>query len=230
MGEDGCLYLVATPIGNMLDFTPRGREVLSACDLVACEDTRVTAKLLSRFDICAPMISYREENERKRSEFLAKEICDGKKVALVSDAGYPGISDPGFRLIRECRRKNLKIVAIPGPNAAITALSVSGLPTHNFLFLGFPPKGKLAFQNLLRKWIEFEGSLIFYQSKYKAESTFESLEAVFGEMRYISVSRELTKMHENTEVGTILQVRERFLSSSQKGEFTFVVAPSGFKL
>ena len=133
-------------------------------------------------------------------------------------------------MIRECRRKNLKIVAVPGPNAAITALSVSGLPTHNFLFLGFPPKGKLAFQNLLRKWIEFEGSLIFYQSKYKVESTFESLERVFGEARYVSVSRELTKMHENIEVGTILQVRKRFSSSSPKGEFTFVVAPSGFAL
>ncbi|MAK47087.1 MAG: 16S rRNA (cytidine(1402)-2'-O)-methyltransferase [Opitutae bacterium] len=230
MGEDGCLYVVATPIGNMHDFSPRGREVLSNCDLVACEDTRVTARLLSRFEISTSMISYREENERKQSEFLSKEICNGKKVALVSDAGYPGISDPGFRLIRECRRKNLKIVAVPGPNAAITALSVSGLPTHNFLFLGFPPKGKLAFQNLLRKWIEFEGSLIFYQSKYKVESTFESLERVFGEARYVSVSRELTKMHENIEVGTILQVRERFSSSRPKGEFTFVVAPSGFAL
>ncbi len=214
----------------MHDFSPRGREVLSNCDLVACEDTRVTARLLSRFEISTSMISYREENERKQSEFLSKEICNGKKVALVSDAGYPGISDPGFRLIRECRRKNLKIVAVPGPNAAITALSVSGLPTHNFLFLGFPPKGKLAFQNLLRKWIEFEGSLIFYQSKYKVESTFESLERVFGEARYVSVSRELTKMHENIEVGTILQVRERFSSSRPKGEFTFVVAPSGFAL
>ena len=152
MGEDGCLYVVATPIGNMHDFSPRGREVLNNCDLVACEDTRVTARLLSRFEISTSMISYREENERKQSEFLSKEICNGKKVALVSDAGYPGISDPGFRLIRECRRKNLKIVAVPGPNAAITALSVSGLPTHNFLFLGFPPKGKLAFQNLLRKF------------------------------------------------------------------------------
>ena len=99
------------------------------------------------------MISYREENERKQSEFLSKEICDGKKVALVSDAGYPGISDRGFSFDPRMQRKNLKIVAVPGPNAAITALSVSGLPTHNFLFLGFPPKGKLAFQNLLRKWI-----------------------------------------------------------------------------
>ena len=141
MGNTGCLYIVATPIGNLGDFTGRGKKVLSECDLIACEDTRVTKKLLSHLELSKPMISYREENERKQSEFLASEISKGQRIALLSDAGYPGISDPGFRLIRECRKQNIEVVPVPGPNAAITALAASGLPTHHFLF-GLPAKGK----------------------------------------------------------------------------------------
>ena len=171
MGESGCLFLVATPIGNLGDLTDRGKKVLSECDLIACEDTRVTKKLLANLELSKPMISYREENEKRQSGILAEEILKGQRIALLSDAGYPGISDPGFRLVRECRKQNIKVVPIPGPNAAITALAASGLPTHHFLFLGFPPKGNVAFENLLQKWEEFEGSLIFYQSKYKMEST-----------------------------------------------------------
>jgi 16S rRNA (cytidine1402-2'-O)-methyltransferase len=230
MDDTGCLYLVATPIGNLGDFTDRGKKVLSECDLIACEDTRVTKKLLSHLELSKPMISYREENERKQSEFLADEISRGQRIALLSDAGYPGISDPGFRLVRECRKRNIEIVPVPGPNAAITALAASGLPTHHFLFLGFPPKGKVAFENLLRKWEEFEGSLIFYQSKYKMESTFEILKKVYGDQRFLAVARELTKLHESIVVGTVSSVHEKSLSSSQKGEFTLVIAPRDFVL
>ena len=228
MGEIGCLYLVATPIGNLGDFSPRGNQMLTDCDLIACEDTRVTSKLLSRMEISKPMVSYREENEKKQSVILSNEILEGKKIALVSDAGYPGISDPGFRLVRECKKLNIPIIPIPGPNAAITALAASGLPTHNFLYLGFPPKGKIALINLLKKWELFEGSLIFYQSRYKMPSTFESLQEAFGEDRYISVARELTKLHESIETGPLHIVREKCTLSSQKGEFTLVIAPQGF--
>ena len=135
MGDTGCLYLVTTPIGNLGDLTGRWKKVLSECDLIACEDTRVTKRLLDHLELTKPMISYREENERKQSEFLADEISKGtQRIALLSDAGYPGISDPGFRLVRECRKRNIEIIPVPGPNAAITALAASGLPTHHFLF------------------------------------------------------------------------------------------------
>ena len=230
MGDAGCLFLVATPIGNLGDFTDRGKKILQECDLIACEDTRVTTKLLAYFELSKPMISYREENERKQAQFLVAEITKGRRIALLSDAGYPGISDPGFRLVRECRKKNLEVIPIPGPNAAITALAASGLPTHHFLFLGFPPKRKVAFENLLQKWEEFDGSLLFYQSKYKMESTFEVLQKVYGEGRFLAVARELTKLHESIEVGTISSVWQKSQDSSKKGEFTLVLAPHDFVL
>ena len=159
-----------------------------------------------------------------------KEIEKGKKIVLVSDAGYPGISDPGFSVVRECRRKGYSVSPVPGPNAAITALAASGLPTHHFLFLGFPPKGRVAFGKLLEKWQQFEGSLIFYQSKYKMPFTFEVLEQIYGMNRYMCVAREITKAHESFIVGTISEVKEKSTQTSQKGEFTLVVAPEGFLL
>ena len=228
MSEKGCLYLVATPIGNLADFSPRAQSVLRDSDIIACEDTRVTQKLLSHIGLSKPLVSYREENERKQTPQLILEMVSGKKIALVSDAGFPSVSDPGFCLVRQCRREGFEVVPIPGPNAAITALAASGLPTHNFLFLGFPPKGKVAFQNLLEKWKDFEGSLIFYQSKYKIPATFEVLEKAFGKDRYISVARELTKIHETILVGTIAEVKSKSQDLSQKGEFTIVVAPHDF--
>ena len=228
MSEKGCLYLVATPIGNLADFSPRAQSVLRDSDIIACEDTRVTQKLLSHIGLSKPLVSYREENERKQTPQLILEMVSGKKIALVSDAGFPSVSDPGFCLVRQCRREGFEVVPIPGPNAAITALAASGLPTHNFLFLGFPPKGKVAFQNLLEKWKDFGGSLIFYQSKYKIPATFEVLEKAFGKDRYISVARELTKIHETILVGTIAEVKSKSKDLSQKGEFTIVVAPHDF--
>ena len=184
----------------------------------------------THFGITKPLISYREENERKQTPNLILEMTSGKKIALVSDAGFPSVSDPGFCLVRQCRREGFNIVPVPGPNAAITALAASGLPTHNFLFLGFPPKGKVAFQNLLEKWKDFGGSLIFYQSKYKMPFTFEVLEQIYGINRYMCVAREITKAHESFIVGTISEVKEKSTQTSQKGEFTLVVAPEGFLL
>ena len=138
--KSGCLFLVATPIGNLADLSTRATETLMECDLIACEDTRITAKLLNHLKISKTLISYREENERKKSIELADLIEGGKKIALLSDAGYPAISDPGFRLVRECRKRGLSVNPIPGANAALTALACSGLPTHQFLYLGFLPK------------------------------------------------------------------------------------------
>ena len=136
----GTLYIVPTPIGNLEDLSRRTEKVLSECDLLACEDTRVSGRLLSFLSLSVKMISYREENEVKKTEELSEFLASGKKVALLSDAGYPSISDPGFRLVRECHRWEISIVPLPGPNAALTALAASGLPTHQFLFWAFFPR------------------------------------------------------------------------------------------
>jgi len=224
----GCLYLVATPIGNLGDLSARACETIKRCDLVACEDTRVSAKLLQHIGITLPMISYREENERSKSTELAGEIQKGKRVALLSDAGFPCISDPGFRLVRECHLGNLPIVPIPGPNAAITALAASGLPTHQFLYLGFLPKKSSQIRSLIQKWKDFEGSLIFYESKYKIPKTLEILLDSLGPYRYISLSRELTKAYESISTGPLHQIIEKQKKSSGKGEFTVVIAPEKY--
>lgn len=228
MQTSGCLYLIASPIGNLGDFSFRAAETIKSCDLIACEDTRVTSKLLNHLGIHLPMISYREENERNRCTELALEIEKGQKIALLSDAGFPCISDPGFRLVRECHSRNLPLVPIPGPNAALTALAASGMPTHQFVFLGFLPKKSGQISNLLSKWKDFEGSLIFYESKYKISKTLKVLLDSLGPDRYLCLARELTKAHETILSGPahkIIQMQEK---SSGKGEFTVVVAPDDY--
>ena len=233
MKEDiprGSLFLVATPIGNLDDFSLRGINALKQADLIACEDTRVTKKLLDFLSLTKPLVSYREENEKKKSIELAGLIESGQKIALVSDAGYPGISDPGFRLVRECRRRRLSVNPIPGPNAAITALAASGLPTHQFLYLGFLPKKSVAANKVLEKWKAFEGSIIIYESKYRIEKTIRCIHETLGSDRLICLSRELTKMHETFHIGTPSEVIDRLKERSSKGEFTLVLAPSGYSL
>ena len=226
----GILYLVATPIGNLSDFSPRARGALEKCDLIACEDTRVTKKLLDHFSITKPLVSYREENEVKKTIELAQLLLHGKSVGLVSDAGYPGISDPGFRLVRECRSRSIPITPIPGPNAAITALAASGMPTHQFLYLGFLPKKASGARKVLDEWKGFGGSLILYESKYRIEKTLGTIMEVLGESRYVCLSRELTKLHESFLVGSVREVASLFPKTSSKGEFTLVIAPEGYAL
>lgn len=226
----GYLWIVATPIGNLKDFAPRGIEVLERVDLIACEDTRVTKKLLNHLSLVKPLVSYREENEKAKSVELADLIESGKSVALVSDAGYPGISDPGFRLIRECRRRKIKVCPIPGANAAITSLVASGLPTHQFIYLGFPPKKSAGAKRVLEQWKDFEGSIILYESKYRIEKTLHSIEEVLGGDRFICLSRELTKLHETFHIGSVLEVLEKIKTCSSKGEFTLIIGPKGYIL
>ena len=224
----GNLFIIATPIGNLSDFSYRAESVLSKCDLVACEDTRVTAKLLSHYSIQKPLISYREENEKKQSIALTSELKDGKNIALLSDAGFPTISDPGFRLVRECHLKSLQVIPVPGPNAALTALSASGLPTHQFLFLGFLPKKKTGVTKLLEKWQDFDGSIIYYESRYKIERSLLLIQENLGPDRYISICRELTKLHESIISGPCSQVIKKFKQGSSKGEFTLIVGPATY--
>lgn len=226
--SSGCLYLVASPIGNLGDISSRAIETLVNCDFIACEDTRVTGKLLSRLEIQKKLISYREENEKAKSLQIAQEIEQGKKVALLSDAGYPCISDPGFRLVRECHIQQLKVIPIPGPNAALTALAVSGLPTHQYTYLGFLPKKSAQTRKILDSWIAYEGSIVLYESKYKIQKTLLLISEIMGEDRFVCLARELTKSHESILTGRIADVIEQQSKSSGKGEFTLVIAPQDY--
>lgn len=226
----GALYLVATPIGNLGDLSERAGDVLRSCDLVACEDTRVTAKLLARLKTSTPTLSYREENERRLAPELADRIEAGEAIALVSDAGLPNLSDPGFRLVRECRRRGLPVVPVPGPNAAVTALAASGLPTDKFLYLGFPPPKSAARQKLFEEWKRFRGSIILYESKHRIDKALADAEEVLGPGRVVCLAREMTKAHETFHVGPLAQVREERKNGSGKGEFVMVIAPEGYEL
>jgi 16S rRNA (cytidine1402-2'-O)-methyltransferase len=226
--QSGCLFLVATPIGNLGDLSRRATESISQCDLIACEDTRVSNKLLNYLQITKPLVSYREENEKTKCVEIAEQIESGQNTVLISDAGYPCISDPGFRLVRECHRRNLKVIPIPGPNAALTALAASGLPTHQFIYLGFLPKKTAQIRKIFLTWFNFEGSIIVYESKYKIEKTLNTLMEVYGEDRYICLARELTKAHESIITGSVKEVVQKQSKASGKGEFTLVIGPSGY--
>ena len=224
----GCLFIVATPIGNLGDLSQRAALTIENSDIIACEDTRITAKLLQHLNLRIPMVSYREENERKKSQEIALDIESGKKVALLSDAGYPCINDPGFRLVRECHARKLRIIPIPGPNAALTALAASGLPTHQFAFIGFLPKKTGQVQKTIESWKDFDGSVVLYESKYKIAKTLNAISETLGPDRFICLARELTKSYESILSGPVNQVIEEQSQSSGKGEFTIVIGPSGY--
>lgn len=228
----GQLTLVAAPIGNLGDITPRAIEVLQSADTIACEDTRVTGKLLSKFEIekNAPLISYREENEKHIAGELADRIANGEQIALISDAGMPAISDPGFRLVRECRKRGLSVSSAPGVTAATTALAISGLPSDGFLYVGFLPPKSAARKRFFESKQEFEYTIIIYESCHRIGKFLNDLVDVLGEDRCISVGRELTKLHETVHSGPAAQVRDRVAKGSQKGEFVICIAKVGFAL
>jgi 16S rRNA (cytidine1402-2'-O)-methyltransferase len=219
----GKLYIVSTPIGNLEDITLRAIKVLKEVDLIACEDTRVTKKLLSYYQIQKPLTSYHEHNEEVKAKELLSLLEVGKNIALVSDSGTPGISDPGFRLISLAREKGIKVFPIPGPSAAIAALTVSGLPTSSFTFFGFLPKSVKKRKEFLESIKESDQTLIFYESPNRVIETLEEIFEVLGD-RQVSVSRELTKMFEETLRGKISSIIETLKQKEKiKGEFTIVL-------
>jgi 16S rRNA (cytidine1402-2'-O)-methyltransferase len=228
----GCLTLVATPIGNLGDIPPRALEALRQADCVACEDTRVSGKLLSKLGIETKpeLVSYRNENEASLAEPLAERIASGQQIVLVADAGTPAISDPGFRLVRACRLRNLPVTAVPGPCAAITALALSGLPSDGFLFVGFLPHKRAARVRFFNEYHDFGYSLVLYESCHRIAKCLDDIVETLGADRAISVSRELTKLHETIHSGTAGEVRERVAKASQKGEFVIVIAKAGYTL
>lgn len=225
----GTLSVVATPIGNLADITLRALETLKQVDVIACEDTRVTAKLLARYEIQKPLLIFHAQSGRHATTRILQLLGDGKRVALVTDAGTPGVSDPGNELVRSVRdllRDEVIIEAIPGPTALTAALSIAGMPTHEFTFLGFLPhkKGR---QTRFKEIAESERAIVFYESPHRIEKALQSLTEVLEETRKISVLRELTKMHESVIEGTAQEVATYFdeHKSEVRGEFVVIVAP-----
>lgn len=220
------LYLVPTPIGNLKDITLRALEVLKEVDLILAEDTRNTSHLVQHYGIQKPLSPYHQHNEHKVLQHLVDQLLAGKKMALVTDAGTPGISDPAFLLVRECIRQGVKVESLPGATAFVPALVNSGLPTDRFVFEGFlpPKKGR---QTLLKKLAEEERTMILYESPMRLVKTLEELAGYFGEDRPASVSRELTKMFEETARGTLKSLFEHFSAKPVKGEVVLVIAGRG---
>jgi 16S rRNA (cytidine1402-2'-O)-methyltransferase len=219
------LYIVPTPIGNLQDITLRAIEVLKSADLILAEDTRTSSKLLNHYQIQQPLSSYHQHNEHKIVQHLVNQLMEGKNIALITDAGTPGISDPAFLLIRECIRVGIKVECLPGATAFVPALVNSGIPSNRFSFEGFLPlkKGR---QTLLKKLATEERTMIFYESPVRLVKTLEEFILYFGADRTCSVSRELTKMFEENARGTLQQVCEHFRQKDVKGEIVIVLAGS----
>ena len=225
--EGGILSVVATPIGNLGDITLRAIETLKQADAIACEDTRVTSKLLSRFEISKPLLIYHAQSGRLAATRILAMLAEGKHIALVTDAGTPGISDPGSQLVHEVRktfREEVRIVSIPGASAVTSALSIAGIPTHEFVFVGFLPhkKGR---QTLFKEIAEAERTMVFYESPHRILKALESLTEVLADTRTVVVLRELTKIHESLINGTATEVFEYFTTHPQhvRGEFVVCV-------
>lgn len=218
----GKLILVPTPIGNLEDITLRALRVLKEVDAILVEDTRQSGKLLKHFDIQKPMVTYHMHNEHKSLEKIIAHLNDGKMLALITDAGTPGISDPGFLIVRECIKQDINIECLPGATAFVPALVKSGLPANAFTFIGFLPdkKGR---QTALNKLAEFEHTIILYEAPHRIVKTLTQLGEFLGLDRAASVSRELTKMFEQTVNGTIAELITHFSNNLPKGEFVIVI-------
>jgi 16S rRNA (cytidine1402-2'-O)-methyltransferase len=218
----GTLYVVATPIGNLADITHRAIQVLKDVNVIACEDTRHTRKLLHHFGINTRTVSYHEHNETERGEELIKKLKEGTSVALVSDAGTPAISDPGFKLVREAIDNEITVVPIPGPSALITALTAAGLPTDEFFFAGFLPSKTTARQTRLRELNSVPGTIVFYEAPHRLPATLKEAYELLGDRRAV-VARELTKLHEELRRGRLSELAEHYSSAEARGEIVVLI-------
>lgn len=218
----GTLYIVGTPIGNLGDFSPRAVEVLSSCDFIAAEDTRVTIKLLNHFGIKKPMVSYYEHNRTQRGGVIINRLLNGESCALVSDAGMPIISDPGEDLTALCHENNIPVYAVPGPCAFVTALAVAGMPAGRFTFEGFLTKAKQNRREHLLELVNEKRTMVFYEAPHKLPSTLEDMAEYFGD-RKIALVKELTKIHENVERTTLFEAAKKYREVSPKGEYVLII-------
>ncbi len=224
--DKGCLYVVAMPIGNRDDITERAKQILASVDVIAAEDTRHSRPLLQFLGIDTPLLALHEHNEQKRMGSLIEQLTAGGTIALISDAGTPLISDPGFPLVRACQQADIRVVPIPGPSALVCALSAAGLPTDRFLFEGFPAKTGAARREQFTRLKDAEMTLIFYESSHRISDCLTDMAQVFGEERPAVVARELTKLHETIlsyPLGQLVEVLSKD-PHQQKGEFVVLVA------
>ncbi|RNC28655.1 MAG: Ribosomal RNA small subunit methyltransferase I [Candidatus Dichloromethanomonas elyunquensis] len=224
MQENGTLYVCATPIGNLGDITLRVIETLKQVDFIAAEDTRHSRKLLNYYHINTPLISYHQHNEKFRTNEVMKRLKAGENCALISDAGMPGISDPGQVLINTCLAENIKIDVLPGPNAAVTALVLSGMPTESFIYLGFLPSASGERKKILSNISELPYTSIFYEAPHRIIRTLEDIQEVLGD-RLTVVARELTKVHQSIHKGLTGELLDEFRMTAPKGECCILIGP-----
>ncbi len=219
----GKLYVVGTPIGNLSDFSERAKEVLKSVDFIAAEDTRVTTKLLNKFEFKKPLISYYEHNRRERGEIIIKRILDGETCAIVTDAGMPCISDPGQDLVYLCHENNIPVESVPGPTAFATALAISGMESGRFTFEGFLSTNKPSRKEHLDELRDETRTMIFYEAPHKLKATLKDMQKVFGD-REIAIVKELTKIHENVMRTTLSGACEYFEQEDPRGEYVLIIA------
>lgn len=219
----GTLYLVATPIGNLEDITARALRILSEVDLIAAEDTRVSRKLLNHFQIRKPLISYYEQNKQLRQNYLLGELQSGQDIALICDAGTPGLSDPGADLAKAAIDADIEVVAVPGASALLTALTSSGLENGPFCFEGFLPRGRSERRKRLSQLADEHRVMVFYEAPHRLISTLTDMQEIFGPERRMAACRELTKLHEEKRRGTICELLSHFVEVAPRGEFSLVV-------
>lgn len=231
----GVLYIVGTPIGNLEDITYRAVRILKEADLVACEDTRQTRKLLDHYGIEKPLVSYHEHNETARAQELVEKLVEGATIAQVSDAGMPGISDPGYRVVKLAVEHGIPVIPIPGPSAVIASLAASGLPTDAFEFRGFLPAKAGQRRTTLEELIPLQHTIIFYEAPHRIRETLEDIVRILGRERPVVIARELTKIHEEFIRGAAQEVLEAVQDRELKGEITLLIGrgeavePSGGK-
>ena len=224
----GRLLVVATPIGNLDDLSPRARAALEGADRVACEDTRHTGRLLAHLGVKRPLVSLHEHNERQRLTQLVEALEAGETIALVSDAGTPLVSDPGFLLVREAAARGVRIEPLPGPSAVLAALVASALPPYPFTFCGFPPPKSGKRRTFYGRFAELEHTLVFFESPHRLTKSLDDAVEIFGPDRPAALCRELTKLHEETLRGSLVEVRDQMAERPKvKGELVLVVAPAG---
>jgi 16S rRNA (cytidine1402-2'-O)-methyltransferase len=219
----GILYVVATPLGNPDDLSPRAVRILTEVDLIACEDTRRTGRMLAACSIRTPTLSYFEHNETRRTPELIERLARGARVALVTDAGTPAISDPGFRLVRAAHEAGVNVIAVPGPCAAIAALSIAGIPTDRFVFEGFLPTKAGVRQRLLERLAREQRTIVIYEAARRLGDTLAEIAASFGPERQAAVAREISKTFEETIRGTVGELARRFQREPTLGEVTIVI-------